>query len=176
LELVRQNRWPADAHLTLIPCLNPEGLDSNRREGPEGIDYNRDYRHPQSARTQAHRAWLDVQPGFEMGLLLHEDWEADGFYLYELCRAGAKCLADRIIDRVAEVCPILRAASADGWPADRGIVRPSADPMQRPEWPEALYLFQEKAPLCYTFEAPSDYELSVRVAALVRAVNAALCS
>jgi len=50
-----------------------------------------------------------------------------------------------------------------------------ANPMDRPQWPEALYLAsQGKTPMSYTFEAPSDFPLPVRVAALAAAVRAAL--
>ena len=96
------------------------------------------------------------------------------FYLYELCAAPAQSLADAIIRSVASVCPILQATKADGWPARQGIVRPNVDPLLRPDWPEALHLYQEKTDLCYTFEAPSDYELSVRVGALVAAATAGI--
>jgi hypothetical protein len=174
LELVRQDRWPQDAQIVLFPCLNPDGIRKNRREGPEDIDLNRDYRDPRTDLVKAHMRWLQAQPGFDVALLLHEDWEADGFYLYELCRAPAPSLAGRIIGDVAAVCPILQADQADGWRAERGIVRPQADPAGRPEWPEALYLFQERTDRCYTFEAPSDYPMSTRVSALVTAVQAAL--
>jgi hypothetical protein len=47
--------------------------------------------------------------------------------------------------------------------------------MDRPQWPEAVYLVtQNKTRLSYTFEAPSDFPLPVRVAALGAAVRAAL--
>ena len=49
LELIQCDAWPADAAVWLCPCLNPAGFALNRREHPEGIDLNRDYRLPQSA-------------------------------------------------------------------------------------------------------------------------------
>jgi hypothetical protein len=150
------------------------GLADNRREGPEGLDYNRDYRDPKTALVKAHLKWLQSQPRFDLALMLHEDWEADGFYLYELASSSGEANADSIINAVSCVCPILRARAADGWPAENGVVRPKGDPARRPEWPEALYLFREKANLCYTFEAPSDYPMDVRVTALVSAVTAVL--
>lgn len=174
LELLTQDRWAANDEVNLFPCLNPIGLVENRREGPEGLDFNRDYRHPRTPLVQTHMNWLREQPDFDLALLLHEDWEADGFYLYELAARSTRSMAEAVIRAVTPVCPILRASRADDWPAQNGIVRPSADPETRPDWPEALYLFQEKTDLCYTFEAPSDYDLTTRVAALVAAVNAAL--
>jgi hypothetical protein len=47
-------------------------------------------------------------------------------------------------------------------------------PADRPQWPEAFYLITHKSRLSYTLEAPSDYPLPARVAALVAAVRAVL--
>jgi len=174
LRLLTQNDWPADVELDLFPCLNPIGLDRNLREGPEGADFNRDYRHPRTPVVQAHVNWLSAQPDFDVALLLHEDWESDGFYLYELAAQPHQSMAEAVVRAVTPVCPILQSNRADDWPAESGIVRPNADPAKRPDWPEALYLFQEKTDLCYTFEAPSDYDLTTRVTALVTAVKAVL--
>jgi len=82
LKLIQENHWPAHAEIFLLPCLNPAGCALNRRENAEGIDLNRDYRQPQAAETRAHIAWLERQPNFDRYLCLHEDWEAQGFYLY----------------------------------------------------------------------------------------------
>lgn len=174
LRLLELNAWPACAEVILFPCLNPMGLDDNRREGTEGVDYNRDYRNPKTALVKAHLEWLRGQPRFDVALMLHEDWEADGFYLYELASLPGEARADSIISAVSRVCPILHARAADGWPAKNGVVRPKGDPERRSEWPEALFLFREKAGLCYTFEAPSDYSMDTRVASLVSAVTAIL--
>ena len=174
LQLVHENRWPLNSEITLVPCLNPSGIVGNLRVGPEGIDYNRDYRDPKTSLVRSHLAWLQRQARFDLALLLHEDWEADGFYLYELNPLGKSSVADDVIRAVADLCPILEAKKADDWPASNGVVRPNVDPAKRPDWPEALYLAQKKADLCYTFEAPSDYALPARVAALVMAVNKAI--
>ena len=62
----------------------------------------------------------------------------------------------------------------EGRPAREGIIRPSVDPRSRPQWPEAFFLLTYKTRLFYTLEAPSDFPLSTRVAALVAGVTAAL--
>jgi hypothetical protein len=64
----------------------------------------------------------------------------------------------------------------DGWKVERGVIRPRTRPESRPDWPEALFLTHEKTRCSYTLEAPSDYPLSVRAAALVTGVRAALDS
>jgi predicted deacylase len=175
LQLVRENPWPGDAALWLCPCLNPSGFPLNRRENSAGIDLNRDYRHLQSAEAGAHVEWLGRQPEFDLALCLHEDWESRGFYLYELNPDRRPAPAESIIASVAAVCPVDPSPVIEGRPAQNGIIRPAGDPMDRPRWPEAIYLIgHNKTRLCYTFEAPSDFPLPVRVAALVAAVRAAL--
>jgi len=175
-QLLQENNWPADLDLWLCPCLNPAGFVLNRRENAEGADLNRQYLLPKTEETMAHIAWLEQQPSFDLCLCLHEDWEAHGFYLYELNPDGLPSLAEKIVDRVGGVCPIDRSELIEGRPARDGIIRPSVDPNARPQWPEAFYLLTHKTRLSYTLEAPSDFPLATRVAALVTAVNAALAA
>jgi murein peptide amidase A len=172
LRLLQENNWPADAEIFLLPCLNPVGYTRNTRENADGVDLNRDYRHPQCASTRAHIAWLKRQPKFDLYLCLHEDWEANGFYLYEQNPENKTSLAQPMIEAVRAVCPIDHAEIIEGREAHGGIIRPNIAPAERPQWPEAVWLLVQKARQGYTLEAPSDFELSVRVNALVAAVNA----
>lgn len=174
LRLLRENRWPADCDITLLPCLNPRGFEHNRRENGQGIDLNRDYRHFESAEIRAHVAWLEQQPLFNLSLCLHEDWESHGFYVYELNPENQPSLAEPIVAGVASVCPIDLSAIIEGREAKGGIIRPNLDPRSRPQWPEAFWLLTHKTRLSYTLEAPSDFPLVTRVNALVAGVNAAL--
>ena len=105
---------------------------------------------------------------------MHEDWESHGFYIYELNPDNQPSLAEAIVARVANVCPIDRSEMIEGRPAHSGVIRPSADPRSRPDWPEAFFLLTHKTRLSYTLEAPSDFPLTARVAALVTGVNTAL--
>ena len=79
-----------------------------------------------------------------------------------------------MIAAVQKVCPIDLSETIEGRPARGGIVRPNILPQQRPDWPEAFYLITYKSRLGCTLEAPSDFPLAVRVAALVAAMQAAL--
>jgi protein MpaA len=172
--LLRENQWPPGLDVWLCPCLNPAGFTRNRRENAEGIDLNRDYLNPKASGTVAHIAWLERQPAFDLCLCLHEDWESHGFYLYEQNPDNQPSLAEGILAGVAEVCPVDLSETIEGWPARKGAIRPNLDPRSRPRWPEALFLITHKTRLSYTLEAPSDFPLLPRVAALVAAVNAAL--
>lgn len=172
LQLLEENRWP-DANLWMVPCLNPPGFELNQRENADGIDLNRDYRHLRTAEVAAHAAWLQAQPRFDLTLILHEDWESNGFYVYELNPSNLPSLAESIVESVRDLCPIETAAEVDSWPCNAGIIRPQAPPEERPQWAESLYLIVHKSRLSYTLETPSDFDITLRVKAHVRAVRAA---
>jgi len=174
LRLIQENRWPGNAEVSLLPCLNPRGFLLNQRANPEGIDLNRDYRQPQSAEARRHIAWLERQPPFDLYLCLHEDWESHGFYLYETNPDQRRSLAEKMIAAVAPVCPVDGSATIEDRPAQGGIIRPQISPQERPDWPEAFYHIAHTSPQGYTLEAPSDFPLPVRVHALVAAVHAAV--
>jgi murein peptide amidase A len=174
LRLLQENQWPENAELWFCPCLNPAGFDLNRRENAGGKDLNRDYRHLETAEVRAHIAWLERQPQFDLCLCLHEDWESQGFYVYELNPENRPSLAEAMIARIAKVCPIDPSALIEGREASNGIIRPNLDPATRPQWAEAFYLIVNKTRLSCTLEAPSDFPLLPRVNALVTGVQAAL--
>jgi protein MpaA len=176
LRLLQENRWPENAELWFCPCLNPMGFVLNRRENDKGIDLNRQYRHLETAETRAHIAWLERQPQFDLCLCLHEDWESHGFYVYELNPENRPSLAEAMIARIAEVCPIDPSGIIEGRESKGGIIRPNLDPHTRPQWAEAFYLIVNKTRLSYTLEAPSDFPLTTRVNTLVTGVNAALAT
>lgn len=177
LDLLRSDALPRDANLWMCPCLNPSGFARGSRESADGLDLNRDYLTPASPEVCAHVAWLARQPRFGLTLLLHEDWEASGFYLYEVNPHGLPSVAEAIIEGVRPVCPIDPASVIDGRQThSAGIIRPPLDPAARPQWPEAFWLFRHKTGLSYTVEAPSDYPLGVRVAALRAATLSAVAA
>ncbi|MEO7299793.1 MAG: M14 family metallocarboxypeptidase [Verrucomicrobiota bacterium] len=176
LQLLKENVWPMGVDIFLCPCLNLTGFPLNRRENAKGIDLNRDYRDAQSDEVRAHIDWLKRKPRFDVALCLHEDWEAKGFYLYELNPDDQPSFAKKIISRVAEVCPIDRSSTIDNWPAENGVIHPNKDPFDRPQWPEALYLITAKTRLSYTLESPSNLPLQTRIAALVKGVRAVMDS
>ena len=176
LRLLQENQWPANAELWFCPCLNPMGFVLNSRENDQDVDLNRQYRHLEAAETRAHIAWLERQPQFDLCLCLHEDWESHGFYIYELNPEKRPSLAENMVARIAEVCPIDPSEIIEDRPARNGIIRPNLNPATRPQWAEAFYLIVNKTRLSYTLEAPSDFPLTTRVNALVAGVNAALAT
>jgi predicted deacylase len=174
LKLLRENRWPDNVELVLLPCLNPPGMVANRRENTGGIDLNRDYRNSRSAEIRAHVTWLEKQPPFDLYICLHEDWESHGFYLYEQNPDEKPSLAEIIMAAVGQVCPIDPSEIIEDRPAQNGIIRPKISVLERPDWPEAFYLIHYKSRQGYTLEAPSDFPLETRTDALAAAVTAAV--
>ena len=146
----------------------------NSRENEGRKDLNRDYRHFETSEVAAHVRWLERQPNFDATFCLHEDWEAHGFYLYELNPDQRASPARKILEAAARVCPVDLSPVIEGREANEGLINPNLDPASRPQWPEAFWLLQNKTRHSFTLEAPSDFPLSLRIDALVAAVKAAL--
>ena len=174
LELMKENPWPLDINVWLIPCLNPKGFVLNQRENEAGVDLNRDYRSLAAEVVRAHTQWLKARPRFDVTLLLHEDWESNGFYLYELNPELRPSLAEAIVGAVKEVCPIDMSPVIEGRDAKNGIICANPDLLKRPDWPEAFYVVHHKTPISYTLEAPSDFPLRTRIQSLTVGVKSAL--
>ena len=159
----------------VVPGLKPMGFVLNRRENGRGIDLNRLPAPGNGGDARAHRV-AGAPAELDLCLCLHEDWESHGFYVYELNPENRPSLAEAMVARIAEVCPIDRSEIIEDRPARNGIIRPNLDPATRPQWAEAFYLIVNKTRLSYTLEAPSDFPLPTRVNALVAGVNAALAT
>ncbi len=172
--LITENEWPDDVELWICPCLNSTGFADNTRENAAGDDLNRDYKHLNTPEIRAHTQWLQTLPDLDFTIQLHEDWEAKGFYLYELKMDDEPTQPRRVLESVKTVCPIDESPEIDGRQNDRGLIAPEMDPRLRDLWPEALWLVMNKTKLSYTCEAPSDFPIATRVEALVRAVRSLL--
>ncbi|HLS28390.1 MAG TPA: M14 family metallocarboxypeptidase [Opitutales bacterium] len=164
---------PHDISWVICPLMNPTGLDAKTRENSAGVDLNRDYLNPTQPETQAHIRWLNRQRSFDLALLLHEDWETSGFYLYEVnpTKEGFG-LGRKILRAVSEHCPIEKADTIDGSEAIDGLIIPDTENFEREDWPEAFYLIKRHNQPNYTLESPSSLDLETRVNALKVAVRA----
>jgi hypothetical protein len=159
----------------VCPLLNPTGFVARTRENHAKIDLNRDYKGPKSAEVMAHVRWLERQPNFDLIICGHEDWEAQGFYLYELNPENRPTLAPAMIAAAQAHGPVENAGVIDGRPvAEPGIIRPVSDPLLRETWPEAIYLRHHHGALDYTLETPSALPLEQRVATHCAVLNAAI--
>lgn len=161
----------------VCPLLNPTGFAQRTRENFGKIDLNRDYKSLVTAEIAAHIAWLKHQPRFDLVICLHEDWEATGFYLYELNLANRPTLAHAMLAAAREHSPLDLATLIDGREiAEPGIIRPTSDPALRETWPEALYLAYQHCTLNYTIETASAQPIEQRIATQVAVVRAAVAA
>lgn len=175
LELVRKPEIFRGLNVILFPLLNPSGLAAGTRENTEGIDLNRDYLNPKSEEIRSHVAVLSTLGRFDLTLCLHEDWEATGFYFYELNATATTGCALEIRKAMSRHLPVEPSTLIDGFEAKEGIISRTAEHLQipRPDWPEALYLAHHFTKLGYTFETPSRAaEIELRAASHVAGVRA----
>ena len=141
LQLLREKFFDDNSHWLICPALNPGALTAKTRENPGGIDVNRDYRAPKSPEATQHLDFMNRQTGvfarrFALSILLHEDWEAKGFYMYELNRTENPLLGPKVLAAVDPICGIDRSPVIEGMDARDGLItRPVADFEERPLWP-----------------------------------------
>jgi hypothetical protein len=182
LRLLNEQYFTDDCHWLICPALNPGGLAAKTRENPTGIDVNRDYREPKSPEAKQHRDFLDRESGvfggrFALSILLHEDWESKGFYMYELNRTAEPLCGPAVLVAVEPICGVDRSPIIEGMEAKDGLImRPISDFSDRPLWPEALWLVIKRTDRNTTLEAPSAQEMEKRVAALSAAVRVAVAA
>jgi hypothetical protein len=178
LELLRRPGVFADFDVTMFPILNPDGLVRNLRGNADGIDLNRDYRNSKSQEIVSHIAALESLGRFHAAMMLHEDFEGIGAYLYELNDELRPTLGAEIIAAMGrhvpiDERPIIEEATARGGVLSRKDLIAKFGPIEeRPEWPEAIYLMLHHTRVAYTTETPKPFPLAARVAAQVAAVQA----
>ena len=105
-------------------------------------------------------------------MCLHEDYDAEGCYCYELNEDAGLRLADRLLGSVEEWVPRDGRRTIDGRRAERGVIQRRRVPAL-PGLPEAVALYRAGVPVTLTFETPSEMEFGTRVrahAAFVEAV------
>ncbi len=175
LTLMREDFFDARANWFLCPVINPNGLQLGQREDKNGNDLNRDFLDRRTPEISALTTWLNRQPLFDLCLCLHEDWEAQGIYIYEVNRRDTPGFASEILQSAQAALPVDPATTIDDRPIDEpGIIRPVSDPLLRENWPETIYLINHHTSLGYTFETPSGRPLELRVQALKLGVAAAV--
>jgi len=176
-ELIREGFFDHRANWFLCPVINPNGLQLGQRENQQGHDLNRDFLARRTPEIRSLTTWLNRQPPFDLCLCLHEDWEAEGIYIYEVNRRDTPGCAAEILQSAQAALPVDSATTIDERPIDEpGIIRPISDPLLRENWPETIYLNSHHTSLGYTFETPSGKSLESRVNALKLAVSAAVNS
>lgn len=166
LEKLRAGRF------LIFPCLNPHGLRANTRLDQRGLDINRRFHLPEDPLSGPWSRLIAENPP-ALGLCLHEDYDAQGSYVYELSREQPP-VSEKILQHCTRRIPRDLRRRIDGRPAKEGIIRRSTIPPDLPGMPEAIVLWQLGCPITLTFETPSEICLQHRIHAQVSFIEAAL--
>lgn len=161
--------------LTIFPCLNPWGLAHNKRTDAEGIDLNRCYNHPKAVPHIAAQCEIIHRMHFDLALILHEDYDARGAYVYETSAARPH-LAEEILHAMNLHVPRDSRRMIDGSRARKGVIRRRVACDTLPEWPEAFFLHFGHASRTFTIETPSEEAIEKRVAAHRAAIESAIAA
>jgi hypothetical protein len=186
--LVRDGLLDPRYSYRLWPCFNPTGFEAGTRRNAEDIDVNRTF--GRGGNSPEAKAILTANRDrvFELSIDLHEDHEADGFYLYETAPPAWRSSYAR---------PITAALTAAGFPLQaftpefelgppgseaaqtRSLGAVVVDAAREAPFfgsalPLGLVLVRRAAPCALTFEAPRSRAPEERIAMLRVAVVEAL--
>ena len=177
LEMIRQPGFFAAFNVTMFPILNPNGLARGVRTNRDEIDLNRDYRNPRSLEIKGHIETLLTLGRFDASMLLHEDYEGIGAYLYELNNTLDPGLGVKIIAAMGRHVAIDLRPEIEEVPARGGVIsrRDLVTKLgrleDRLEWAEAAYLTVHHTEVSYTTETPKPFPIEARVNAHIAAVE-----
>ena len=164
-----------DLPLLLFPCVNPWGLILNIRLNEAGIDLNRAFARDDVPVTVAMREILGGLQ-FDAALHLHEDYDAQGIYLYEIDHASPPW-SEVLLKAARKFIPIDPRTKIDSGRARNGVIHRRLDARHFTKLgglPEAAHLLLHHSRQAITFETPSEYGLDQRVAAHVAVIEAAI--
>ncbi len=166
-------RWRDQFHFDVFPCLNPFGFSHNLRENSDGIDINRTFEDEPTVEARAVQSVLEHSK-YDLFIEFHEDWEYDGFYLFELNENRLQ-LGESITSAVSLIGKLHQNALVDEYRTSKeAVLRPT--PEVRVRGPMPVYLFKrKKACRTITCETPSSFwSMSKRVDAHLKALTTAL--
>ncbi|MGB8353747.1 MAG: M14 family metallocarboxypeptidase [Chthoniobacteraceae bacterium] len=150
----------------LFPCLNPWGLINNRRTDQNGVDLNRIFHLKNLPSIEAMKQLIEPHH-FAASLMLHEDYDGQGLYLYET-EFAVPFWGEKFLKAARSVIPIDNRIRIDGRKQLKpGIVRRKINMKRFLSFgiPEALHLHIEHSDRTFTIETPSEFALDQRVAA-----------
>lgn len=149
---------------TLFPCLNPWGLILNTRNDSAGRDLNRSFNDPNCPQVVRQLEWL-ADRRYEAAVMLHEDYDGTGFYLYEVGDGG---WGSQLAAAAEPFVGLETRPEIDGLAQVNGVVAREFGPelLERlPNHPEAIFLAMQGTPRCFTMETPSEAAIDDRVRA-----------
>lgn len=147
----------------IFPCLNPWGLQHNNRHDAGGRDLNRGYHRHDVPVIEAQKKLLRDR-FFDAAVMLHEDFDAHGVYLYEI--PGTRPFwGEKLLAAAARYVPRDPRPRVEGRRSRRGLIRTRITPWTLPEHPEAFFMRFGHTKRSLTFETPSEFSLTARVRA-----------
>ena len=157
----------------IFPCLNPFGLINNIRFDSDGDDLNRSW--GSTEKSLISKIIERTKPfSFSMAINLHEDYDANGIYLYESLDGKMRDdLALQILSSGSKYIPVDSRKKIEGRWSKNGIIRPSPSSLPKEGLPEAAFLQRGKAKRTLVLETPSEYDLRQRIKAQVAMIQKA---
>lgn len=159
----RKARLLRRVRFMIFPCLNPWGLQNNCRLNASGLDLNRGYRRRDVPVITAQKQLVQGRK-FDAALMLHEDFDARGIYLYELPQARP-FWGEKLLAAGARHVPREPRREVEGRLCRKGLIRTRVTPESMPDHPEAFFMAFGPSRRSLTFETPSEFSLTARVRA-----------
>jgi protein MpaA len=150
----------------IIPCINPWGLINNSRFNADGRDLNRVFHHDEIP-VIGNLKMLLQSHCFALGLTLHEDYDGQGIYIYEIENV-TPFWGEDLLKIATPFLPIEGRTLIDGRPSTgSGLVRRKIKlrTFKKIGLPEAVYLHLHHVERVFTIETPSEFALDDRVRA-----------
>ncbi len=163
------NEW----EFTLLPCINPSGLNAGTRENAEAIDLNRKFREANPPEEVQYAQSFFDKP-FDLDIELHEDYDSPGYYLFQKEDEPVSPLGRSILDEVAKIMPLNISEEIEELPADNGLLARLSDPEEMDWWPMALYAYSRGCKKIVTLETATSFPMETRVRAHLKAIEIAL--
>ncbi len=149
----------------IFPCLNPWGLRNNVRTDSQGRDLNRMF-HLDTDTVVAAVRKITRPHRFYVALAMHEDYDAQGIYLYEVAH-GRSGSGEALLQCAEKILPRDTRRTIDISIAKNGLIRKRVSTAKFADmgYPEAIWLHLFHSENTFTFETPSEAALELRVRA-----------
>ncbi len=157
--------WAEQLHFTILPCLNPRGFEHGTRRSRDAEDLNRHFDQPDAPLTRLVARALAGQR-FALAMDLHEDFDFEGFYLYEL-KCTPPYLGERLLKAASTLGPLSHGEKVGAFRTHHGLLRPRRDRSfirARHGWPIAFHHLEYASDHVVTVETPGRQPLKTRVA------------
>ncbi len=163
-----------DWEMTVVPCINPFGYESNTRSNHEDMDLNRKFKTPSPPIEVALAQKLFISP-FDLTIELHEDVDSSGYYFFHSSLDDVQsALIPAILNNVKTVMPINLDSEIDGMSASEGVIERSGLDEDMDWWPMAFYSLSKGTRTCLTLETATRFPMQTRVTAHLKAIETAL--